>query len=120
MSLRGLTVVVAEPHRLRVALELAAAQAALGGRACVFCQGEAVAALAQPMRAVHDDEYAAVGLPTLAALFEEASSLGVELIACQSGLHLMGVDILLIDPRVGVGGLVSVMQTIGEDRLLIA
>ena len=40
-------------------------------------------------------------------LFEEASSLGVELIACQSGLHLMGVDILLIDPRVGVGGLVS-------------
>lgn len=120
MSLRGLTVVVAEPRRLRVALELAAAQAALGGRARAFCHGEAVAALALPMREPHDDDYAAAGLPTLATLFEEAHALGVELIACQSGLHLMGVDLHLLDPRISTGGLVSVIQTLDEDRLLVA
>ncbi len=118
--MRGLTVVVATPDRLRVALEVAAAQAALGGRARVFCQGEAVAALALPMRAAHDEDYRAAGLPTLATLFEEASGLGVETIACQSGMQLMGVDAPLLDPRIGSGGLVSLMQALGEDRLLIA
>ncbi len=118
--MRGLTVVVATPDRLRVALELAAAQAALGGRARVFCQGEAVAALALPIRATHDEDYAAAGQPTLAGLFEEAGGLGVELIACQSGMQLMGVDAMLLDPRISFGGLVSLMQTLGEDRLLIA
>ncbi|HLZ79563.1 MAG TPA: DsrE family protein [Sphingomonas sp.] len=120
MSLRGLTVVVAEPHRLRVALELAAAQAALGERARVFCQGEAVAALAPPMRAAHDADFIAAGLPTLAALFEEALGLGVELIACQSGLTLMGVEADTLDPRIGYGGLVSLMQALGQDRLVVA
>lgn len=120
MSLRGLTLVVAEPHRLRVALELAAAQAALGGRVRVFCQGEAVAALAPPMRAAHDADFAAAGLPTLAALFEEALGLGVEVLACQSGLTLMGVEADTLHPRIGYGGLVSLLQTLGEDRLVVA
>ena len=118
--MRGLTVVVAEPHRLRIALELAAAQAALGGRARVFCQSEAVAALAPPMRAPHDADFSAAGLPTLAALFEEALGLGVELIACQSGLTLMGVEPDVLDPRIGYAGLVSLMRTLGEDRLVVA
>ena len=120
MSLLGLTVVVAEPHRLRVALELAAAQAALGQRARVFCQGEGVAALAPLMRAPHDMDFSAAGLPTLSALFEEAQGLGVEVIACQSGLTLMGVEADTLDPRIGYGGLVSLMQTLGEDRLVVA
>jgi predicted peroxiredoxin len=119
MSLRGLTVVVAEPHRLRVALEMAAATAALGGAARVFCQGEAVMALA-PLRNARDLDHAAAGLPTLAGLFEEAAGLGVEVIACQSGLHLMGIDAATLDSRVRFGGLVSLMQTLGEDRLVVA
>jgi len=114
---RGLTFMVLRPASLRAGLELAAANAALGGRARVFCQGEAVAALA-PLRDPHDADYAACGLPTLAELFGEALGLGVEVIACQSGLLLMGVDAAMLDPRITFAGPVSVMQTLGDDRLV--
>jgi len=117
--MRGLTVVVTRPEGLRSALEMAAAQAALNGRARLFAQGPAVAGLALPMHAPHDEDYVAAGLPTLHALFEEALGLGVETIACQSGMQLMGVHMLLLDPRIEVGGLVSLLQTLGEDRLLM-
>ena len=122
MPVRGLTVVVAEPapERLRAALTLALANAALSGPARVFCQGPAVALLAPPIAAPHDGDHVAAGLPTLAGMIEEGFGLGVELIACQSGLHLMGVDATTLDPRIGFGGPVSLLQTLGEDRLLIA
>jgi predicted peroxiredoxin len=122
VPVRGLTIVVAEPapERLRAALTLAMANAALGGQARVFCQGPAVALLAPPMTAPHDVDHVAAGLPTLAEMIEEGFGLGVELIACQSGLHLMGVDASTLDPRISFGGPVSVLQTLGEDRLLIA
>ncbi|WP_454886971.1 hypothetical protein [Sphingomonas oryzagri] len=118
MPMRGLTVIVTRPQGLRSALELAAANAALGGPARVFTQGEAVAALAQPMRDRHDEDYHAAGLPMLADLCEEALALGVGIIACQSGLALMGVTIDRLDPRIEFGGPVGVLADVGEDRLL--
>jgi predicted peroxiredoxin len=118
VPVRGLTVIVTRPDALRAGLELAAANAALGGRARLFAQGEAVAALALPMRPSHDPDYAAAGLPTLAELFEEALALGVEAIACQSGLALMGLTAEMLDARVGYGGVVSVLQGLGDDRLV--
>ena len=57
---------------------------------------------------------------TLAEMIEEGFDLGVALIACQSGLHLMGVDASTLDPRIAFGGPVSLLQTLDEDRLLIA
>jgi predicted peroxiredoxin len=114
---RGLTFVALRPASLRAGLELAAANAALGGRGRVFCQGEAVAALAE-LRDPHDTDYAACGLPTLAELFDEALGLGVELIACQSGLLLMGVSADRLDARIAFGGTVSLLRTLGEDRLV--
>jgi predicted peroxiredoxin len=116
--MRGLTVIVTRPDGLRAGLELAAANAALGGRARLFAQGEAAAALALPMLDPHNEDYRAAGLPTLAELFEEALALGVEVIACQSGLALMGLTADMLDDRVTFGGPVSVLQTLGEDRLL--
>lgn len=117
MSVRGLTFVAIRASSVRAGLELAAANAALGGRARVFCQGEAVAALAD-LRDPHDLDYTACGLPTLAQLTDEALGLGVELIACQSGLLLMGMTADRLDPRIASGGTVSVLRTLGEDRLL--
>ena len=119
MFVRGLTLVAARSGGLRTALELAAANAALGGRARVFCQGEAVAALS-PLRDPHDADYSAAGLPTLAELFEEALGLGVEIIACQSGLALMGVRADTLDARIGFGGPVGLLQTLEDDRLVLA
>jgi len=118
MPVRGLTVVVTQPGGLRAGLELAAANAALGGRAKLFAQGEAVAALMLPMRDGHDPDYAAAGLPTLADLFEEALALGVEAIACQSGLALMGLTAEMLDARMAFGGPVSLLRALGEDRLV--
>lgn len=120
-ALRGLTIVVAEaaPERFRAALTLVAANAALGGRARLFCQGDAVALLRAPMRGEADARHAAAGLPTLAELFQEALGLGVEIVACQSGLHLAGIDAAALDGRIAFGGPVSVIQTLEDDRLLM-
>lgn len=115
----GLTIIVAEnaPERFRAALSIAAAQAALGGAARVFLQGEAVALLAGDA-APGDAAHAAAGLPTLSVLLGEAMGLGVAVIACQSGLHLAGLDAAALDPRIATGGLVSLIQTLAEDRLV--
>lgn len=118
MPVRGLTVIVTRPDGLRAALELAASNAALGGRARVFVQGEAVAALALPLHSVHDEDYRAAGLPTLADLFEEALALGVEAIACQSGLALMGLTADMLDARLSFGGPVGVLRDLEDDRLI--
>lgn len=119
--MRGLTIVVADlsSERFRAALTLAAAQAALGGKARVFCQGEAVAVLRPPVQGMEDDAHEDAGLPVLAELFEEALALGVELIACQSGLTLTNSNAGTFDPRIGFAGPVAVLQTLGDDRLLV-
>lgn len=120
--MRGLTIIVADlsSERFRAALALAAANAALGGRARVFCQGEAVSVLRPPIQGMEDDMQVEAGLPALADLFEEAIGLGVELIACQSGVQLTNTDIRTLDKRIAYGGLVSVMQTLDDDRLVVA
>lgn len=121
MPMRGLTIVVADmsSERFRAALALAAANAALGGRARVFCQGEAVSVLRPPIQGMEDDSHEDAGQPVLETLFEEALGLGVEVIACQSGLHLTNTDARTLDRRIAQGGLVSLMQTLGEDRLVV-
>lgn len=118
--MRGLTILIAEAasERFRTALTLAAAQAALGGAAHIFCQNEAVALLRPPIIGTADAVHDAAGLPTLALLMEEALALGVTVTACQSGLALTGIDARTLDPRIGFGGPVAMMQALGDDRLV--
>jgi len=120
MPMRGLTIILAMPDagRWRAALTLAAAQAALGGRTRVFLQGEAVVLLDR-MEDGEDARHRALGLPMIAELFDDALALGVEIIACQSGLLLAGLEASQLDRRIAFGGPVSVLQTIGEDRLTL-
>jgi predicted peroxiredoxin len=122
MPVRGLTIVVAEasPPRFRTALTLAAAQAALGGRARLFLDGGAVALLRPHLRDVADPAFVTAGMPALADLLEEALCIGVEVNACQSGLALTGTDAAMLDPRIGYGGMIGLLQTLGEDRLVLA
>lgn len=118
MPVRGLTIVVTRPSGLRAALDLAAANAALDGPTRIFAQGEAVAALAQPMQGPHDEDYRLAGLPTMAELCEEALALGVAIVACQSGLALIGIAASRLDPRIGFGGPIGLLRDLGEDRLV--
>lgn len=120
--MRGLNVIVLTPdaERFRGALTIAAAHAALGGNAALMLQLDAVSLLAPPVHAPRDDAHRASGLPTLAALIEEALAAGVALVACQSGLALAGLSMDDLDPRVTAGGPVSFLQQMDPaDRLLL-
>ncbi len=109
--MRGLTVVVAtgDPDRLRAALTLACAAAALDARTRVYLHEAAVALLGQP-------HPAPPGLPTIDELRAMAVESGVRVIACQTGLALAGTsaDALGVDG----GGMIELLATLGEDRLV--
>lgn len=117
--MRELTLIVtgADAERLHAALSIAAAQAATGASARIFCEGLAVTLLADGAAAPHDAARHAAGLPTLPELREEAQALGVTLIACQGGMALAGLAIGQLGPGVEAGGLVGLMTSLGDDRL---
>ena len=118
--MRGLTIVVADvsSERFRTALDMAVSQAALGGRACVFLNGEAVSIVRQPIVGWEDEAYAEAGLPTLPQLYAEALDQGVRVIVCQSGMQITGAEPRDYDARVEYGGMVSLLQGLGDDRLV--
>jgi predicted peroxiredoxin len=120
--MRGVTVILAEaaPARLRAALSLASAVAAVGGRARIFLHEDAVTLFAAPLTSPADARRTTAGLPTLAQLFEEALALPVEVILCQSGLAMAGMDVGHLDPRLATGGLIGVVAAAGDDRLVLA
>lgn len=120
--MRPLRIIIttADAERLRGALVLASAQAALGGDAALLLQLDAVALLRAPITAPQDAAHCAAGLPDLATLLTEAQALGVTISACQSGLTLCGMTADALPPGVDVGGPVGFMQATGDDaRLLI-
>jgi predicted peroxiredoxin len=103
---RGLTIIVsgADPDRLRSALGVAAAEAALGGRVRLFFDAGAV-----PLLRV---------LPSpIEPMLEAGIELGIHVSVCQTGLAEQGIT---LDPRFQPGGLVTLMADLGEDRLLLA
>ncbi|WP_294290014.1 peroxiredoxin [uncultured Sphingomonas sp.] len=99
--MRGLTIVVAsaDPARFDAALTLANAQSALGGRTRLY---------------LHD---AAVTLPLTGTLMDAARDLGVELIACQTALDTHGVP---LPGGAEGGGMVGLLATMNDDRLVFA
>lgn len=119
-DMRGLTVIFTgtDPERFHAALSVAAAHAATGASTQIFLEGRAVTLLAERSPAPGDGDRHANGLPTLAEIREEATHLGVQLIACQGGMALAGLAIDALGPDVEAGGLVGLMTRLGEDRLV--
>jgi predicted peroxiredoxin len=119
----GLKIALLTPdaERFRGALTLAAAQVALGEPATLFLQLDAVRLLSPPIAAPQDAIHVAAGLPSLAQLLDDSLSLGVSLIACQSGLALAGLDLAALDPRISAGGPLALLQGLDVvDRFVIA
>ena len=118
--MRGLTLIVAEPHarRFHAALAMAAASAATGAPTRVYLHGDTVMLLAPPPRSPDDDRYRAAGQPTLAQMLDEALALDVKLICCQSGLAMAGLAADALYPRIEIGGLVGLFGSLGDDRLV--
>lgn len=102
-TLRGLTIVVVtdDVDRFGAALTLASAHAALGGPTRLYCHDRAVRLL------IGDS-------PLLAT----AREIGVRLIACQSGLADAGLAHESLAAEVEAGGMVGVLATLGDDRLV--
>lgn len=118
--MRGLTLILASPDgpRFHAALSIAAAAAAAGAATRLYLQDAAVGLLAPPILSPGDDAHKAAGLPTLAQMLSEAMALGVSIIVCQSGLAMAGLSAEALDKRIEVGGLVGVLATLGDDRLV--
>jgi len=116
----AVTIILATPDgtRLRTALLIATATAALGDTARIFFSEAAVALLAARPHDQADDWYAPHGLPTLGDLFDEALAADVALIACQSGLALIGLDADRLDPRIETGGIVGTLALDQEARIV--
>ena len=117
----GLAIIVAtdDPDRFRAALTVATAQAAIGGDVRVYCHETSVALLASAARA--DDataRLAELGLPDRIGLIAIARDSGVVFIACQTGLAVTGLALADLAPGVEAGGLVGLLATLGEDRLI--
>lgn len=108
--MRGLTIIVAtgDPARLRAALEVASAQAALGRPARLFLQSDAAPLLRNS------------GDPLFAHMLQEALALGVAVTACQSGLALAGIAATELPAGIETGGLIELLSGAGEDQLLMA
>ncbi|MCC2976319.1 DsrE family protein [Sphingomonas sp. PL-96] len=117
--MRGLTILVAtdDTARFRAALATAAAAAALGARARVFLH-EAAADLLVARPDADAARLAAAGVPTQEQLLEIARESGVALIVCQTGLARAGLSMETLSAGAEAGGLVSLLGTLGEDRLL--
>lgn len=109
--MRGLTIVVTagDPDRFRAALTMACAAAALGGRTRVYLHEGAVTLLTATGPAP-------AGLPNLIDLRTIAIDSGVELIACQTGLALAGLSASYAD--VAAGGMIDLLATLADDRLV--
>jgi peroxiredoxin family protein len=99
-GMRGLTIVVAskEAERFGAACTMASANAALGGRTRLYLHELAVAVLG----AEHE-------------LLATARELGVEVIACQTGL---AAHAMTLPDGVVAGGMVSLLAELGDDRLI--
>ncbi|MFZ5746824.1 MAG: peroxiredoxin [Pseudomonadota bacterium] len=120
-GMRGLTLIVAtaDAARLRAALTLACTHAALGGGARVFLHEEAVGLLG-PAADVDADARRAAGLPDRHQLLAMAADSGVSVTACQTGLALAGLAPTDLPDGVDIGGMVGVVATLGEDRVIFA
>lgn len=120
--LPGVTIIVAgaDSNRFHAALSLAAANAALGERSRVFLQGEAASLLTRSGASALDSRLARHGIPTVPDLLGECLAMGVEIIACQSGLALAGISAEALPAGSRTGGLVEVLASRGEDQLLMA
>jgi predicted peroxiredoxin len=100
----GLTIILecADAGRVRLAYEMVLVQRALDKKATLFFTGASVGTLERPD-----------------AQREAALEAGARLIACQTALAEAGLSMTRLDVHIEAGGLVSLMQGLGEGRLVV-
>lgn len=112
----GLTIIVisTDHGRLRAALAMALAQAALDGRVTLYFHEASVALLTELPPA---QDAVPQGLPDTAAMIDMAREAGIRFVVCQTGLALAEIDIASLS-GCEAGGLVGLLAGLGTDRLI--
>jgi len=103
----------------RLVFELALVQLALGGRVTVFVTGQAVAHLKQAASKRDQLIPKLVNVPQMHTLLDEVLDGGARVIVCQTAAASQKMAMDTLDPRIEAGGLVSLMQGVGDDRLVV-
>jgi uncharacterized protein len=120
-ALQPLTLIVAEPRDERVwaAFSLAATAAAQGRKVTLFLSGPAAEIGLRRYRAPGDGKRSAYCVATVAELFDSCIELGVRIIACQTGLHLIEQSAEDLHITVEVGGMVSALAAHADAQIVM-
>lgn len=103
----------------RLPFEMALVQLALGGAVTIFVTGPAVAHLYRASKRRDEVIPKLVKIPQLHTMLDEFLAGGGRMIVCQTSASGRKVAMDKLDPRIQAGGLVSVMQGLGDDRLVV-
>lgn len=94
-------------------------QLALGGRLTVFVTGPAIRHLWSASISGNARGWLSFPREKWQHSLEEMLDGGARIIACQRAMAAQGYSMERLDPRIEAGGLVSLMQGLGDDRLVV-
>jgi peroxiredoxin family protein len=118
----GILLISAGHERAHYAFMLAAGAAAIGRPVVVFATNEGCRALATDWRAMadagRDTAVMAQGVAGMEELREAATALGVQLMACDSGLRMAGMDVAALLPAVTVAGIPAFLSAVGRGAIM--
>jgi predicted peroxiredoxin len=120
-ALQSLTLIIAEPRDERVwtAFSLAASAAAQGRKVVLFLSGHAAAIGLQNYHAPGDSKRSAYCVATVAELFESCLELGVRIIACQTGLHLIEQSADNLHIAIEAGGVLTALAADANAQIIV-
>ncbi len=113
----GILLISGEYERVHYAFVVAAGAAALGRRVVVFATNAGCRGLLTDWSGVtdasRDKRVRAAGVAGLDELREAAREIGVQLIACEAGLRIEGLNAAQLLAGVEVAGIATFLSTIG-------
>ena len=118
----GILLISGGHERAHYAFMLAAAAAAIGRPVCLFATNAGCLALAEDWSAqshvARDAAVQANGVAGLDELREATAELGVQLMACDAGLRMIGLDPAMLSPGVEVAGLPTFLSAVQGGQIV--
>ena len=106
-------------ERAHYAFMVATAAAAMGRHVVVFATNEGCRGLSGAMTDdPHEAAVVATGVAGLQELRTASLELGVQLMACDSGMRMAGIDVNSLIPGVDVSGLPAFLSAVGAGQIV--
>ena len=120
--MRGLTIILNgddASNGIGLAFQMALVQIALGQPMTLFVTGWAVRNIVMASKSSGKGFLGIKVTPSLKQLLNDVLDGGGRLIVCQTRMTTGGWHFDALDSRIEAGGLVSIMQGLGDDRLVV-